>query len=379
MGAQRVPGAVLAGALAQRVDPADAASLANLAWFAARRGALAEAQDCARRAVARPGAPRAAWRTLERLAAGRSDALLLAAPSHHAAPAATGPGHPLDAAVAAHRQQAPAIAEACYRAAMTDAGDRPAALDGLAVLHEQRGEHGAADQAWADAARLGAPHAIHNHALALLRRGDAARARARLAEAVGGAPSPAPLYALAGIAALTQQDPAGALPLLEAAVAADPELARAHFALGLAAERLGQHARALEATRRGLLLSPWYVPQAWLLSGVGGVTHELPADGDERQAAAATDDVLLTLGRSLLETAHLGEALAVFDQVLLRHPSQAAALFHRGVVLAKLRRYGEALQDWDVVGRADPDGPLGAMSRRHARSARQLATLFGGG
>ena len=76
---------------------------------------------------------------------------------------------------------------------------------------------------------------------------------------------------------------------------------------------------------------------------------------------------------------HLGEAMAVFDQVLARQPTQTAALFHRGVVLAKLRRYTEALEDWETVGRVDPDGPLGEMSRRHARSARQLASLFAAG
>ena len=40
--------------------------------------------------------------------------------------------------------------------------------------------------------------------------------------------------------------------------------------------------------------------------------------------------------------------------------------------------YSEALEDWERVGSADPDGPLGAMSRRHAQGARQLASLFAG-
>jgi tetratricopeptide (TPR) repeat protein len=105
---------------------------------------------------------------------------------------------------------------------------------------------------------------------------------------------------------------------------------------------------------------------------------ELPVDAGEGGAAAPTDDVLLSLGRSLLQTAHLGEALAVFDQVLTGHPSQTAALFHRGVVLAKLRRYDEALEDWESVGRVDPESEIGDASRRHARSARQLASLFAG-
>ena len=139
---------------------------------------------------------------------------------------------------------------------------------------------------------------------------------------------------------------------------------------------------ALAAIRRALLLSPWYVPQVWLLDGGKGADSplvELPVEHEDAGNATHTDDVLLSLGRSLLQMSHFGEALAVFDQVLVHQPSQAAALFHRGVVLAKLRRYEEALEDWEVVGRNDHESELGDASRRHARSARQLASLFAGG
>jgi tetratricopeptide (TPR) repeat protein len=115
----------------------------------------------------------------------------------------------------------------------------------------------------------------------------------------------------------------------------------------------------------------------WLLEHASDpALVELAVDSGDAASVSHTDDVLLSLGRSLLQTAHLGEALAVFDQVLVSHPSQTAALFHRGVVLAKLRRYGEALEDWEHVGQFDPGSELGDASLRHARSARQLASLF---
>ena len=376
MSAPRPRDAAVIAALARRLGADHAATLSNFAWFAARRGHHPAAVAAVRLAVALPDAPRAAWRSLERLAAGRSDGLLLALDGAPI-PRASSSGSPLAAAVSAHRQAEFAVAEACYRAATSDPTLEPLVCNGLAVLHEQRGEHAAADEAWDRAIAFGSFTSLHNRALADLLRGAPGAARARLAPWVRQASPPAFLSFLSGFAALSEHDPAGAVPLLEAAIAAEPDLARAHFTLGLALERLGAHARALSATRRALLLSPWYLPLLWLVEpAAGAALVEIPAEGGDRAATAATDDVLLALGRSLLEVGHLSEALAVFDQVLLHQPSQTAALFHRGVVLAKLRRYGEALDDWDTVGRVDPDGPLGAVSRRHARSARELASLF---
>lgn len=371
-------GAVVA-ALARRLGATDPATLGNLAWFAGRRGAHTVALDAARRAVAMPHAPPAAWRTLERLAGGRSDGLMLAL-TDDPQRAAPGAGHPLAAAVMAHRQASLAVAEACYRAALADPQAAIAAWNGLAVLHEQRGERAAADDAWDRCLEVNDHASVHNRALSWLRRGESARARSLLAGWIGRVTPPAALLYLAGLASLGDDDAGIAAPFLQAAISADPDLARAHFTLGLAWERLGEHGRALGAIRHALLLSPWYVPQVWLLElEPGGVPIELPAAAGERDALGSTDEVLLILGRSLLEMTHLGEAMAVFDQVLARQPTQTAALFHRGVVLAKLRRYTEALEDWETVGRVDPDGPLGEMSRRHARSARQLASLFAAG
>jgi tetratricopeptide (TPR) repeat protein len=358
-------------ALRRRLRPSDAITLNNLAWFAARRGATVIALESARAAIALPGAPPAAWRALERLAAGRSDGMLLVADGPvTATPTAI---HPLAAALSAHQHGDLPVAEACYRAALHAGGHDAAAWNGLAVLHEQRRERVAADEAWQSVRAEPHPAAIHNRALAMLRRGFPHRARAALAEHTITGELTAALSYLAGYAALSDQDPAAAMPLLLAAVHADPHLARAHFTLGLACERLRLHDNALRSIRQALLLSPAYQPQVWLLVAGDGLIHELPAvmAGDEH-----ADEVLLSLGRSLLQMAHFGEALAVFDQVLTRQPSQTAALFHRGVVLAKLRRYGEALDDWEHVDRVDPDGVLARASRRHALSARQLAALF---
>lgn len=363
-------------ALRQRIDHGDPVALTNYAWLAARAGRQSEALDAARRAAACAGAPRAAWRALERLAIGRSDGLLLATagaemPVH-------GPdASPLAAAVAAHRQAAHAVAEVCYQAATGDSRWDTAAWNGLGVLHEQRGEVGAADAAWQRALTEPRVASIHNRALAWLRRDNPRAGRELLGQHAELVASSAPLLFLLGYLALLDDDASLARMSIERALGIDPELARAQFTLGLVHERLGRPDDALIATRRGLLLSPWYLPQVWLLEvQPGSQPVEVPAVNQGGAVGEEVEQVLLTLGRSLLETGHLGESLAVFDQVLLRHPVHTAALFHRGVVLAKLRRYHEALADWDTVVESDADGDLATVTRRHAQSARELAHLF---
>lgn len=380
MTAPRPRDATVVAALVRRLGAADAATLTNFAWFAARRGATTTALDAVRHAVTLPGAPRAAWRSLERLTVGRTDQLLLALPTGPAGASVTHAStHPLAAAVSAHAQGALAVAEACYWAATGDGDAARSAWNGLAVLHEERGERAAADDAWGRVARSPSVAVIHDRALSWHRRGETTGARALLRDALAAFPNAAPLLALSGYLAYVSGESAASVPMLTAAIAVDPALARAHFTLGLAHERLGAHTLAVEATRHGLQCSPWFVPEVWLLeTGRNGELIEI-APEHSAGTAAATDEVLLALGRSLLETVHLGEALSVFDQVLVRHPSHTVALFHRGVVLAKLRRYHDALADWEAVGRADGESVLGSMSRRHARSARELAALFSSG
>jgi len=366
--------AALIAALGRRLDPGDPMALTNLAWFAARVGHPADGLAAARRAAALPGAPAAAWRALERLAIGRTDGLVLAVGGANRDPTGTR-STALAAAVAAHRQAAVAVAEACYQAATGDSSLAAAAWNGLAVLHEQRHEQHAAEEAWQQALAEPTPPAVHNRALSLLQHGDLAAARALLATHQPMVTASAPLLYLVGYAALLDDDPPMARLSLEQGLLLDPDLARAQFTLGLVHELLGEHAESLTATRRGLLVSPWYVPQVWLLEPTpGGQLVELPAA--EPGPVGIPDTVLLSLGRSLLTGGHFGESLAVFEQVLLRSQGHTAALFHRGVVLAKLRRYSEALDDWDRVRQAEPAGPLADTTGRLVESARRLATLF---
>lgn len=101
-----------------------------------------------------------------------------------------------------------------------------------------------------------------------------------------------------------------------------------------------------------------------------GPTHV--ADADTPASTTIAD------GRALLDAGRVADSLAVFDGLASGEQADAAALFHRGVALAKMRRYRDAMHDWHAIERTDPAGPLAAVSRRLAASARRLADLFTG-
>ena len=56
-----------------------------------------------------------------------------------------------------------------------------------------------------------------------------------------------------------------------------------------------------------------------------------------------------------------------------------AGHFFRGVSLARLRRYPDAVVAWQQVIAAEPDGELAQKARRHMRTAHDLEHIFGVG
>ncbi len=85
---------------------------------------------------------------------------------------------------------------------------------------------------------------------------------------------------------------------------------------------------------------------------------------------------LLLLGRALLDDKRDEQALEAFRRALKFDPDQVEALFQLGVVLARLHRYGEAVQAWEKVTRLDPSGPFAQRARLHARTALDLQHIF---
>jgi tetratricopeptide (TPR) repeat protein len=89
-------------------------------------------------------------------------------------------------------------------------------------------------------------------------------------------------------------------------------------------------------------------------------------------------DALLLLGRALLDDGRPEQALEALDRLLKFEPDNDAGLFHRGVALARNRRYNEAVRSWERVVQVNASGPFAQAARTHARSARDLQHIFAG-
>ena len=87
-------------------------------------------------------------------------------------------------------------------------------------------------------------------------------------------------------------------------------------------------------------------------------------------------DALLLLGRALLDDKRNAEALEAFRRALKFDTDHTGALFYLGATLARLQRYGEAVDAWERVTRVDPAGPFAQRARIHARTAVDLQHIF---
>jgi cytochrome c-type biogenesis protein CcmH/NrfG len=82
------------------------------------------------------------------------------------------------------------------------------------------------------------------------------------------------------------------------------------------------------------------------------------------------------LGRALLDDKRDEAALEAFRRALKFDPDQVEALFQLGVALARVHRYGDAVEAWERVTRLDASGPFAQRARIHARTALDLQHIF---
>ncbi|MEX1999231.1 MAG: tetratricopeptide repeat protein [Gemmatimonadales bacterium] len=175
-------------------------------------------------------------------------------------------------------------------------------------------------------------------------------------------------------------DTDGARTAYDAALALDPRFTEGQVASGSLYEQRNQADPAEAAYRAALDL------QALHPAASAGLARLLRLKGRASEAVnllvdvVADDpsnaDLLLALAQALLDDTRLPDALTVIDRLLAHAPNHLGALFTRGAVQARMKRYAEAVRAWDRVVQLDPDGPLAAQARRHARSAVDLQHIF---
>ncbi|HEV2751672.1 MAG TPA: tetratricopeptide repeat protein [Gemmatimonadales bacterium] len=210
--------------------------------------------------------------------------------------------------------------------------------------------------------------------------GDAAGALTALRQAQTRAPARADLHKLQGDVALRIGDKAGALDAYRAALELDAGYVQVWLDLGRLHEDKEEWADAQRAYERALDVLPTFHEAALALADL------LRRSGRVKQAVVRLAELLeqdpydlpalLLLGRALLDDKRDDQALEAFRRALKFDPEQVEALFQQGVALARLHRYGEAVQAWEKVTRIEPGGPFAQRARIHARTALDLQHIF---
>jgi len=186
--------------------------------------------------------------------------------------------------------------------------------------------------------------------------GDAAGALTALQQAQARAPGRADLHKLQGDVALRVGDKAGAFVAYRSALELDRGYVQVWLDLGRLHEEKEAWGEARKAYERALDALPTFHEAALALADL------LRRSGHVRQAIVRLAEMLeqdpydllalLLLGRALLDDKRDAQALEAFQRALKFDPEQGEALFQLGVALARLHRYGEAVQAWEKVTRA---------------------------
>jgi len=78
------------------------------------------------------------------------------------------------------------------------------------------------------------------------------------------------------------------------------------------------------------------------------------------------------LGSLYLRQRRTTEALAEFDKVLEHNPKSALAHYNIAIMFAEAKIYREAIAEWELASKFDPDGDIGDRSRDNIKIVNDL-------
>jgi hypothetical protein len=64
--------------------------------------------------------------------------------------------------------------------------------------------------------------------------------------------------------------------------------------------------------------------------------------------------------------------MAEFQKVLEYHPQSALAHYNMAIMFAESKIYREALVEWELASKYDPDGDIGERSRENIKIVKDL-------
>ncbi|NLD57936.1 MAG: tetratricopeptide repeat protein, partial [Methanomicrobiales archaeon] len=155
------------------------------------------------------------------------------------------------------------------------------------------------------------------------------------------------------------EDYSGAIASFDRAISLEPRYFEAWDKKADALNRAGELSEAKKVSEKSLEINPDYV-RGWINRGqilynIGYYYEDVV--GDQKKA----------------EEYYLEQLLA-FEQAVQLEPGNAEAHFNRGYALAGMKRYDEALAEFERVRSLDPTYPNLALSEKQARVLRDAAT-----
>jgi len=162
-----------------------------------------------------------------------------------------------------------------------------------------------------------------------------------------------------GLAQLSMDDYARALPYFQKATDADPTYAEAWYQTGYCFGLLGRHAEALKASRQAAKLRPEW---AATYVNIGASSFALGQFKDAYEAyrnAVGIDandpQTQFALGLSLDKLNRTAEAILTYRRALELKPDLVPAIENLGLALFKLKRYSDAAETFEQLKVYRPD------------------------
>lgn len=162
-----------------------------------------------------------------------------------------------------------------------------------------------------------------------------------------------------GVAQLSRDDYARALPYFEKATDADPNYAEAWYQAGYCYGILGRHAEALKASRQAARLRPeWsatYINIGVSSYALGAYKEAVDAYRQAIRLDDGSSDTQYSLGLVLSKLGRTDEEIVAYRRAIALKPDHANAIERLGLALFKQRRYSEAALTFDQLKTYRPE------------------------
>jgi tetratricopeptide (TPR) repeat protein len=197
------------------------------------------------------------------------------------------------------------------------------------------------------------------HASALQRSGETAKAQAALEEVLKAQPKHFDAVFMLGLISAQTRNLPRAAELFGAAADIRPDSAPAHCNRGVALAELRQFDAALASYDRAIAVKTDYaaahVNRGNVLKELGQLAAALSSFDRAIEIQPEFAEAFVNRGAVLRDLERLDEALASYDRAIAIRPNSAEAYSNRGIVLKKLGRFDAALTSYDqaIAIRAD--------------------------